>query len=330
MTSRIVWEDDFGDGFDIEGAHPRWTYAAVGPHTPTDGVVTTTPKGLRVAASGVNKETGAPAYTLTIPQEKSGDDLPGALDHIKWLVYASHQTPSEPAGFEVESGRELAFHAWMSGETYGTKDHPFGDAVHDPESDIRLGAAAMNVMDAASGQVFDFLITNERIYAVYERLPMLRAHLGDYASFTTAIPVVNRSPQEEHHLTIAYDAEQGVARWLVDDAEVHRVTEVGHRPERRNMLLDHGGQDALVTPSRLHGGFGLVTLLDGALHGAPGLVRLSPSDGVYFHPGKGAPHPQTFVDEESRPDSRLFGQGAALRVRRFAVESRTAHAPAEH
>lgn len=97
------------------------------------------------------------------------------------------------------------------------------------------------------------------------------------------------------------------------------------------MLLDHGGQDALVTPSRLHGGFGLVTLLDGALRGGPGLVRISGADDFYFHPGKGAPHTQTFVDDASRPDSRLFGQGAALRVRRFAVESRTTQAaPAEH
>ena len=41
-------------------------------------------------------------------------------------------------------------------------------------------------------------------------------------------------------------------------------------------------------------------------------------------PSKGNRRPQTFVDEQSRESSRLFGQGAELRVQNFAVESRAA------
>lgn len=270
--------------------------------------------------AGFNKQSGEPAITLTLEPEKRSGGLPGALDHIKWHASTTHQASTKVVGFDVEPGRELSFHAWVSGQVYGAKSHPFGDAVPDPEGDIRL-AAAMNVMDPVSGQVFDFLLTNEQIYAVYERLPRFRAQPGDSASFTAAIPVARRSPHDRHHLAIAYAPAQTLACWLIDGTEVHRVTQVGHRPEHRHLLLDYRGQDALVTPHRLNGGLALVTLLDGASAGGPELVRLSSAEDFYFHPGKGAPQDQAFVDEESRPESRLFGQGAALSVSRFVVGS---------
>jgi hypothetical protein len=65
----------------------------------------------------------------------------------------------------------------------------------------------------------------------------------------------------------------------------------------------------------------MFTILDGDLPSGKALVRLSNAQDFYFDPLLGEPTPQTFVDEESRASSRLFGQGAQLQVEHLAVES---------
>ena len=50
-------------------------------------------------------------------------------------------------------------------------------------------------------------------------------------------------------------------------------------------------------------------------------VRLSSAQNFYFDPFQGEPTPQTFVDEESRASSRLFGQGAEMQIARLSVVS---------
>jgi hypothetical protein len=66
---------------------------------------------------------------------------------------------------------------------------------------------------------------------------------------------------------------------------------------------------------------GLFTLLDGRLPSGQALVNLSQAPGFYLDPANGIT-PQTFADEQSLPGSRVFGQGAELRVERFVVQSR--------
>jgi hypothetical protein len=63
---------------------------------------------------------------------------------------------------------------------------------------------------------------------------------------------------------------------------------------------------------------GMFTLLDAAIGSAPPLVRLS-DQLTYLSPLQGAPHLPTFVDESSRPESRLFGQGAEINVESYTV-----------
>jgi hypothetical protein len=73
-----------------------------------------------------------------------------------------------------------------------------------------------------------------------------------------------------------------------------------------------------VVPRQLAFGMGLFTLLDAALGGASPLVRLSDRL-TYLSPSHEAPHVPAFVDESSRPESRLFGQGAEMYIESYTV-----------
>lgn len=322
---RIVW-DDFKNGFRANGPlndqpDAKWFYFSAGPiFTGNDGVESTLHNDLFVVSD--------PYFTSTLGQEGSADNpfgLPGGLDHVKWLVYMNHLSSSGVPGFDAMPGFELACESWISGRTFGTENHPFGDSVDNPNDDLRLGAPAMNAIDLESWMVFDFFLTNERIYAFYERLPFGRgAELGNYAAFSFMIPVSERNPNEMHHLKIAYDKSAGTVRWLVDDEEVYRVDQIGYLIDRQYMTIDHGGTEPAVpvSPNQLNCGMGTFTLLDGSLPSGEALVRLSTANNFYFDTNFGEPVPQTFVDENSFPGSRLFNQGVELQVSKYVIENR--------
>jgi hypothetical protein len=167
--------------------------------------------------------------------------------------------------------------------------------------------------------VFDFLFTNRRVYAFYERLPFGRTATEPYAAFSYAVPVAARRDGDVHEATIAYDRRTGIARWLLNGAEVFRVADVGRRLDsREHLVVDLGGREETVVPRQLAFGMGLFTLLDAALGDAPPLVRLS-DQLTYLSALRGAPHLPAFVDESSRLESRLFGQGAEMSVESYTV-----------
>jgi hypothetical protein len=324
--SVTYFEDDFSKGFSAQGPEAKWFYFAAGPYVGNDGIESTSSKGLRVVSSGTNPRTGKPAFTKTLGQEDDGIGnpfgLPGGVDHVKWLVYANHQTPGGVSGYEATAGQELSGHMRISGRTFGTQAHPFGRAVKNPNDDLRLASVAFNSIDFESWMVFDFFLTNERIYAFYERLPFGRTPEHNYAAFSYQIPLQERGdPGDTHDLRIAYDRSAGVVRWLVDGKEKFRVDSIGHRIDRKYLTLDHGGVEETVEPRQLDFGMGMFTILDGDLPSGKALVRLSDAPNFYFDPLQGEPTPQTFVDEESKASNRLFGQGAELRVARVSVES---------
>ncbi|WP_327660080.1 MULTISPECIES: DUF6081 family protein [unclassified Streptomyces] len=322
---RVLFEDDFSGGFATSGPAARWTHIPFGGGVGQDAVATTSRRGLRLAAKGANPRTGEPAFTLTLGQHETSG-LPGTLDHIKWLSYPDRRTSEGTLGFSAEPGRLLVGESWMTATAYGTAAHPFGSAVADALDDPRLAMAGLPVEDQETGIAVDFFFTNRSVYAFYERLPNHRDTLGNYAAFTYAVPVARRSsPTAEHHIAIEYDRSRGIIRWRLDGREVFKVDRIGHLlPSRRYLLLDHGGTPASVTPRQLTFGLGMFDALDFARPGVAGsgLVRLTTEEGHYFDPVRGEPAPQSFLDDAARPENRLWGQGAALGVRRFLVSSR--------
>lgn len=330
-STTTLFHDEFDDGFLVDGPDARWALFALPgadggvAFVGDDGSATTSEQGLDVISGGTNPETGEPAFTKTVPQE-GGDPtaLPGGIDHVKWLVYTTAVASSGMPGYDAERGSELVFRTTMSGQTYGTGNHPFADGVIDPDDDLRLAGLTFNTYDPESWMVFDFWLTNKRIYAFYERLPFGRAQQGNYAAFSYQIPVGDRSPEDWHELTIAYDRAAGVVRWLVDGVEGFRVDRIGYHIDRQYMTIDHGGDEGLIEPRQLSGGMGLLNLLDGALPSGRALVRLSEVEGTYFDTLEGEPVVQTFIDDTSAEASRLFGQGAQLGMEHFTVESHQA------
>ncbi|WP_449536521.1 DUF6081 family protein [Ferdinandcohnia sp. Marseille-Q9671] len=288
-----------------------------GTYTGNDGTVTTSNKGLKVVSSGTHPTTGEPAFTRTLAQEHANGGLPGAIDHVKWLAYMNHYSSKGFPGFDAISGKELSFETWISGRTYGTNTHPFGEAVQD-SNDIRLASFAFNTMDMESFMVFDFFITNDQIYAFYERLPLGRATLGNYAAFSYKIPVKKRNPEDVHRLKISYDKDKGTVSWYIDNSKVFQVDKIGHHIDRKYMILDHGGEEELVKPDQLVAGLGLFTLMD-AYENGKGLIKLSTEENFYFDPLQGVPTPLEFVDNESQESNRIFGQGAKLEVKQINV-----------
>ena len=246
--------------------------------------------------------------------------MPGGLDHVKFLAYANNFASSGQPGFDAVPGQVLTFETWMGGRSFGTEFAPFD--VPNTDDDLRLGAVAMNAIDLETFMVFDFFLTNEQIYAFYERLPFGRPFLGNYAAFSYQIPVASRRPGDVHRLRISYDRDAGVVSWFVGGTEVFRIDQVGKRIDPQFLTIDHGGEepvDSLVL-NQLWPGMGMFTLLDAVLPSGEGLVRLSTEPDFYFVPGTN--EPLSFIDEASIPANRLFGQGAELYLRKYVISSR--------
>ncbi|HYH95012.1 DUF6081 family protein [Hyalangium sp.] len=323
-----VW-DDFKGGFSAGSATAKWFHLAAGPYTTNDGNTTILSNGLRVVAKGTNPETNRPAFSLTLDQEKDNGGVPSTFDHVKFLAYMNSMSTAGFPGFDTVEGKEFACVARMTGQTFGTRAHPFGVRVDNANADLRLASFAMANIDVESYMVFDFFITNRRIYAFYERLPFGRTATNNYASFSYAIPVKNRTRDQVHDLSIAYDRTAGTVRWIVDGKELYRVTQVGRRlpaSDNKYLMLDLGGVEQDIKLNQLDCGMATFSLLDGSVGSQPGLVRLS-SDLVYYSPTTGAPNLQTFVDETSQDSSRLFGQGAEFRVGEYKVTNTVHGAP---
>ncbi|WP_406346642.1 DUF6081 family protein [Streptomyces sp. NBC_00648] len=320
--STVLWRDDFAEGLRASGPAAPWRFVqANAEHIADDAVITTNGDGLRLVSCGRNPRTGEPAFTRTVPRE-SGEpgSIPGFADHAKWIAYVNRQSSARFQGFDAEPGRVLSVEATVSGRTYGTSGHPFGDAVSDPDDDLRLAGAMLNSIDPETSVAFDFILTNKAVHAFYGRTNFARRHLGGYGSFANTVPLAPRSPGDRHRVRISYDRTAGTVRWLLEGEVVLTVDRIGHPLGRDTLTLDEGGTPALVEPRQLSFGMGMLSLLDGSWPTGKGLVRLSRAT-TYYRPDRGAPVEQSFVDEDSRDASRLFGQGAELTISGFTVTS---------
>lgn len=312
--NEILFEENFESGFEAGSPeeNKKWYYMSMGPISMSlDAYDVDSENGLRVRPKGKNKKTGEAAFTVTADQKL------GQVDHIKWSALANHMTPSGMPGFITSPGKKISFEAVMGGRTYGNEGHPFGDAVSDPQSDLRLGDAVLMVMAPEYMIVFDFFITNTKIYAIYERGRSMGHADADDEAYSFGIPVADRRPEDIHKLRITYDPDKNDVAWFVDDKEVYRAEHVGMLIDRAYMYIDNGGTAREVKSNYFQSGLALFTLLDGAREGV-GLVNLTGAD-IYCNPQKGEPEKAAFVDPESKESSRIFGQGAELFCRRFTV-----------
>lgn len=322
-TGEVIWSDDFAEGFRMGpiGTETVWHQFEAGLFRPDDAVPTVDEDGLSVIPKGVNPRSGEPAFTHTVPPSPPDAEIPGVVDHVKWFATVNKRSSKGCTGFDAPSGKTIHVEALMGGRTYGTETHPFGDAVRDVFSDFRLGAPAMVTMDQETNVVFDFFLTNSGIFALYERAPFARETFGNYAAFSFAVPVGSRSPDDWHRLAVSYDRDANTARWFVDGKVVLEVDRVGRRIDRRFMVIDVGGDEQIVSLNQLDCGIGMFTLLDASFNGGLGLVDLYGYP-MFFNTAQGAPMPLEYVDRDSLEANRIFGQGARVRCKNYAVSYR--------
>jgi hypothetical protein len=274
--------DEFKDGLNLVDG---WALLSMGDFIADDGEAVMSDRGITVSPPARNPATGKPAFTKAIG---------GPLGHLKWVAMTQQ-------AFSTGDG-ELRFQFRAGCECFGLADHPYGDDVADTDTDLRLGAATLNVIDMTTGMVFDFWITNGAIYPLYERLG-----IGDhnFEAFVQVANPVSRAPGDTHDLSIAIDVPAGSVRWEVNGDVVATITSIGPSDSSWTTLIDLGGKPEHVKPSDFHGALGLMTLLDSALPPIhTGLVDL----------GVEIVSPKTF-----HGGPLIFGQGAELRVERFAV-----------
>ncbi|REE96264.1 DUF6081 family protein [Thermomonospora umbrina] len=304
---RTLFHDDFRDGLDTAA---RWRLRPRGGLEHGDGIVRCSSEGLTVTPTGTDPATGRPAFAVTYGQ---GAPEGGWNDHMKWVALTRHAADGGAPGFDVPATGALTCTVTLSGERHGVERHPFGAAVADPRADPRLGMVSMVMVDLEAHLVFGFALTDSVVYALYERPP---APGRRYASFGYAVPVADRTADRWHACRIRVDEGGGRVSWVLDGRTVLTTDRLGLRAfGRADMLLDHGGAEERVRLRRLACGLGLFTLLDGAGPDGGGLVRLDAAPDFYLAPRDPGSRPQSFVDERSLPENRIWGAGAVLRAR---------------
>jgi hypothetical protein len=250
-----------------------------------------------------------PTFTYTVPQGSLG-----TLDHVKGLTFIKTAYAPGPREGTV-SGT-----ATISAESYGVVDHPFpSQYVTNANDDVRLGSCSLNAIDPDNMIVADFFMTNEGLYAWYERLPFVRTNTNFYRAFSQAYRVGDRSPEDFHRLGVVYDKKCRSISWTLDDEVVFQVKMIGYLSHKPGVvtMVDLGGDETLVTPTRFQFGFGCFTLLDMNDYWNPsnqGLVQIGDNNAVEYY------NPTNFWDTNSYGEDRLWGQGAHIRIDRFVVE----------
>ncbi|WP_068469572.1 DUF6081 family protein [Candidatus Protochlamydia phocaeensis] len=219
-------------------------------------------------------------YTLTIPPIGTPGPVPDGspFDHIKFLAY-SYLIDAPTDGSELCS-------EWVgSGLQTNVENNPFGLAVTNPNEDCRLSTIGFVSLAPDVLTTFDWMVTNDVIYALVERLPGAESTFGLYAAYTYTIPVGKRHGKDRlndlHRFQTCYNRLAGTVTWKLDGRPVFQITQIGHRLTEENAflytrsgrkipltnpdrfkILDHGGFDQSLSPVAIQSGLALFTLLD--------------------------------------------------------------------
>lgn len=295
-----------------------------------DGEVFANRKGITLVAKRFGLTYPAPEV------DASADPHPtGFLDHPKrWIIRNSD--------YEVPPCGQIYVEACIAAKVMGVEDaaaplgsiegvDTFGPAVNNPQSDLRLGFAALTLTDFSSGLNAMVAFTNETIWAVYEMLPFDQedgvAENGSRASFAGAFFMgqrnVARPNSDFSRVGIAYDKQKGLT-WYLNGVAVHNEPRPGHPPKHDHILYHVPGESRDVEVECLRFGLGLFTMLDAlpmetdkiSPSQQQALVRLTPA--AYTHPVR--PGRQvSFLYNDSPWSARLPNTGALLISKEFKI-----------
>lgn len=282
---------------------------------------------------------------LTITSVPFTKTIPVGNEHPKWLHYYKET-------FKVPSCGELIYEGLVSAKQSIPIDQipsDFIGRIRNIHQDIRLASAGLNVFDPQTWIVGDWIISDQGLWAVYERLPFGKnvPPLGNYQAFTFAKLISDRTADPATDfvkLGIGFSREKGIINWYLNDQLVFQVDRIGLPLDDQLHILEHGGDAEIVEVKQINVGFGTFSLLDMALPNnyareltkddsiaVSQLVQLEPVSGYrqLYKGFTGEERPifdpaETFaVTLEQYPDHnrdiKLFGQGATIYVKKISV-----------
>lgn len=187
------------------------------------------------------------------------------FDHVKFLAYSRiEQLPTD--------GTSICFNWLISGEQLNVECNPYDGAVSNPYSDPRLACFGAVSISQETFSTFDWIGTNEIIYALVERLPGLESVYGLYAAYTYLFPVVKRNKDIDplndfHYLQTCYNRSEGSVTYIADGIPRLKVTQPGfYRSETNTFIFENGSWVPVNNPQRFmvlnHGGNNPSTPLD--------------------------------------------------------------------
>lgn len=265
------------------------------------------------------------------------------LDHIKYLVSTDSFTAPDVGEIKYET-KLASQQTGLEGLPDILKDVTPGSVggVNNVNADCRLAAGAMVTIDPETLMAFDFFVTNEDIYALYERLPFLRTEWGgpgpNYTAFTHVVPVGKRNTSDPLNdftvLAIAYNKAKGYVTWSINGEIVFKVNRIGLPIGRQYRILEEttpGEQmdpTKVITPQSLQFGFGTFSLMDATNPQNPGqrdndgLVDLRDGTLPYSNPVvtnvDGTSIAAEYISPYPLPSPAMgtnFGQGDILRLK---------------
>jgi len=270
----------------------------------------------------------------------------GFLDHTKFvaILNSEYKTP-ECGQLYVEAciaARILNVQSAALGKEGSTvidsngdiQYSTFGNAINNPETDLRLGYAALMMVDYETGLCAKVALVNGCIYAVYEMLAYDieegLAEDGRRVVFGSAHFLASRDSVRPMHdyvrVGIGYDRQKGLS-WYINDVVLHREVRVGFPGKPKDLLYYMPGEARTVQPTCFRCGFGFFTMLDAL---PPSIDQISPSNrralvrlttGKYINPLRPSQEAQ-FVFENSPVSARTPRTGAVCSIRNFKIAYR--------
>ena len=287
---------------------------------------------LSLAAGGTQSVAPNGEYTIRAVPFQVGADY-SVFDHLKYIAVSTQ-------AFDVPTTGSLSFSVRIQASTPGTVSGrvvhgcygaPFsyanvGDPCAHPWSSRALegqqAGVVLNMINFATGQLFDWFVSDNQVFALIERLPSnvtnpaLSAsdpsYVGLSKAYTQIIKVATVKPGKKHDVSIRYSRSATTSRveFFLDDELFASVNNVG-------IPLDKQGKPYTGTYASLGNGEVLKSELNSFVigHGLFSLLDAFP----FQHPER----PDLSVSIPMA--ERLFGQGASGTFSKFQVTTGTRH-----
>lgn len=319
-TREVLLNMDFDEVRPVIG--DTWNYFTAGSFTGNDGALTFGSNGAELVSD--------PFTSWVAP-----NPFP-ELDHVKYFLLTAATTTVQPNSILTVD--------WIASvEISGVNQSPFPDNIIQ-KNDVRLAFANFAAYDPIQDINNGFGVTNDRIYAIFDRLPFQRPALGPYACYTAFIPIAKRRPGDLNKMTITFDPNERIISWYVDGVQKLSSSKSGYYPQRDYLGIDLGGVQEHVFPNDLLFGFGSFTALNSYpvckdAYGRPdkcqfpadrmALVKLGDANAsAAYNPMIGVPIPAQFYDADGNvQENHIWGQGLKMNIRKLKVVSEICESP---